>query len=192
MKPNELYATPMEDEFNNWLARFESLEDLFASRYQLHTKLRKQQLDGDVEDHTLLIGPIHVSPTSRVLAGAVIKGPAIIGPDVTIDCGAKVLGGSFIGAGSRVGPGAVVSQSILMNGSVVSENCVIQNAILGAGAFVGAGAMVGEEQDESMGEEGAFVGDSARISAGSVVPKCTVITKESVYSGSSRASKGGG
>jgi NDP-sugar pyrophosphorylase family protein len=130
VKPKELYATAMEDEFNNWLAKFDSLEALFASRHQLHARLTKQQLDGSIEDHSLIIGPVHVSSTSRVLAGAIIRGPAIIGPDVTIDHGAKVLDGSFIGAGSRVGPGAVVSQSILMNGSIISENCVIQNAEL--------------------------------------------------------------
>jgi carbonic anhydrase/acetyltransferase-like protein (isoleucine patch superfamily) len=109
VKPEELYATAMEGEFNNWLAKFDSLEALFASRHQLHARLTKQQ-DGSIEDHSLIIGPVHVSSTSRVLAGAIIRGPAIIGPDVTIHHGAKVLDGSFIGAGSRVGPGRRVSK----------------------------------------------------------------------------------
>jgi NDP-sugar pyrophosphorylase family protein len=177
VKPKELYATAMEDEFNNWLEKFDSLEALFASRHQLHARLTKQQLDGSIEDHSLIIGPVHVSSTSRVLAGAIIRGPAIIGPDVTIDHGAKVLDGSFIGAGSRVGPGAVVSQSILMNGSIISENCVIQNAVVGAGVFIGAGALVGEAQ--SKGGAGAFVGDNANLRAGSIVLMGAVIAKDS-------------
>jgi NDP-sugar pyrophosphorylase family protein len=177
VKPKELYATPMEDEFNNWLEKFVSLEALFASRHQLHAKLTKQQLDGSIEDHSLITGPVHVSSTSRVLAGAIIRGPAIIGPDVIIDHGAKVLDGSFIGAGSRVGPGAVVSQSVLMNGSIISENCVIQNAVVGAGAFIGAGALVGEAQ--SKGGAGAFVGDNANLRAGSIVLMGAVIAKDS-------------
>jgi NDP-sugar pyrophosphorylase family protein len=178
VKPKELYATVMEDEFNHWLRKFDSLEALFASRHQLHARLTKQQLDGRIED-ALIIGPVHVSSTSRVLAGAIIRGPAIIGPDVTIDHAAKVLGGSFIGAGSRVGPGAVVSQSILMNGSIISENCVIQNSLVGAGVFIGAGALVGEAQ--SKGGAGAFVGDNANLRAGSIVLTGTVIAKNGYF-----------
>jgi len=180
VKPKELYATQMEKEFNNWLAKFDSLEALFASRHQLLARLTKQQLDGSIEDHSLIIGPVHVSSTSRVLAGAIIRGPAIIGPDVTIDHGAKVLDGSFIGAGSRVGPGAVVSQSILMNGSIISENCVIQNAIVGAGVFIGAGALVGEAKSK-----GAFVGDNTNLRVGSIVLMGAVIAKDSdIFAGS--------
>jgi NDP-sugar pyrophosphorylase family protein len=181
VKPKELYSPAMEDEFNNWLERFDSLEALFASRHQLYARLTKQRLDGSVEDRTLIIGPVHVSATSRVLAGAIIRGPAIIGPDVTIDYGAKVLDGSFIGAGSRVGPGAVVSQSILMNGSVISENCVIQNAVVGAGVFIGAGSLVGEAQ--STGSAGAFVGDHANLRVGSIVLTGAVIARDSIFDG---------
>jgi len=178
VKPEELYATAMEDAFNNWLAKFDSLEALFASRHQLHARLTKQQLDGSIEDHSLIIGPVHFSSTSRVLAGAIIGGPAMIGPDVTIHHGAKVLEGSFIGAGSRVGPGTVVSQSIL----IISENCVIQNAVAGAGVFIGAGALVGEAQ--SKGGAGAFVGDNASLGAGSIVLMGAVIAKDSdVFTG---------
>jgi NDP-sugar pyrophosphorylase family protein len=178
VKPNELYATAMEDEFNNWLASFDSLEALFASRHQLLARLTKQQLDGSMEDHTLIVGPVHVNSTSRVLTGAIIRGPAIIGPDATIGYGAKILDGSFIGAGSRVGPGAVVSQSIIMNGSIISENCVIQNAVVGSGVFIGAGALVGEAQ--SMGGAGAFVGDNANLRVGSIVLAGTVVARGSI------------
>jgi hypothetical protein len=40
VKPKELYATEMEKEFNDWLAKFDSLEALFASRHQLHARLQ--------------------------------------------------------------------------------------------------------------------------------------------------------
>jgi hypothetical protein len=40
VKPKERYATEIEKEFNNWLAKFDSLEALFASRHQLHAGLQ--------------------------------------------------------------------------------------------------------------------------------------------------------
>jgi hypothetical protein len=61
VKPKELYATEMEKEFNNWLEKFDSLEVLFASRHQLQARLTKQHLDGNIGDHSLIVGPVHVS-----------------------------------------------------------------------------------------------------------------------------------
>jgi hypothetical protein len=48
VKPKELYATEMEKQFNNWLAKFDSLEALFASRHQLSARL---QNDNWMEGH---------------------------------------------------------------------------------------------------------------------------------------------
>jgi hypothetical protein len=59
VKPKELYATEIEKEFNNWLAKFDSLEVLFASRH-LQARLTKH-LDGSIEDHSFIVGPVHVS-----------------------------------------------------------------------------------------------------------------------------------
>jgi len=59
VKPKELYATEIEKEFNNWLAKFDSLEILFASRH-LQARLTKH-LDGSIEDHSFMVGPVHVS-----------------------------------------------------------------------------------------------------------------------------------
>jgi len=61
VKPKERYATEMKKEFNDWLAKFDSLEALFASRHQLHAGLTRQQLDGSIEDHSFIVGPVHVS-----------------------------------------------------------------------------------------------------------------------------------
>jgi hypothetical protein len=61
VKPKELYATQMEKEFNDWLAKFDGLEALFASRHQLHAGLTKQHLDGSIGDHSLIVAPVHVS-----------------------------------------------------------------------------------------------------------------------------------
>jgi hypothetical protein len=40
VKPKERYATEMDKEFNNWFAKFDSLEAPFASRHQLHVRLQ--------------------------------------------------------------------------------------------------------------------------------------------------------
>jgi len=40
VKPKERYATEMKKEFNGWLAKFDSLEALFASRHQLRARLQ--------------------------------------------------------------------------------------------------------------------------------------------------------
>ncbi len=50
MKPKERYATEMKKEFNGWLAKFDSLEALFASRHQLRARLQnKNWMEGHLK-----------------------------------------------------------------------------------------------------------------------------------------------
>jgi UDP-N-acetylglucosamine diphosphorylase / glucose-1-phosphate thymidylyltransferase / UDP-N-acetylgalactosamine diphosphorylase / glucosamine-1-phosphate N-acetyltransferase / galactosamine-1-phosphate N-acetyltransferase len=176
MRPGDLYATIMEPEFNSWLAKFDTLEALFAARHELCSNLLKQQLDGIVEDHATIVGAVHVSSNSLVRAGAVIQGPAIIGPNVIIDYGAKIMSGTFVGTGVQVLAGAVIGQSILMNRTVISENCVVRNGILGCRVFVNSGSLIGQRAYDSE-VRGTFVGDDAKLEIGSIVLDGAIIAR---------------
>ena len=101
---------------------------------------RRQQLEGIIDEHVTIIGPVHVGPNTHVRSGAILKGPLIVGPNSVIEYGVRVLGGSFIGASTHLNSGAVISNSLLMNNCLVGENCVIQNSVLGFGVAAGAGS----------------------------------------------------
>jgi NDP-sugar pyrophosphorylase family protein len=97
MRPSELFACTIENDFQGWLARFASVEELFSSRDQLYAKLHQSQIDGAVEEQVTIEGPVHISPGSRVRSGAVLIGPLVIGPNCNVDHGARVFRRTFIG-----------------------------------------------------------------------------------------------
>jgi mannose-1-phosphate guanylyltransferase len=90
---------------------------------------------------------------SPALPGPV--GEALLLPGATVHAGARVEGGSAVGAGCVVQRGARVLGSVLMDRSQVGPGAHVQRSVLGVGARVGAGAVL---QD-------AVVGDCAVVGA---------------------------
>jgi NDP-sugar pyrophosphorylase family protein len=176
MRPSVLFSTPMEQEFNEWLSRFASLEELFSARSQLYSGLSHQQIDGAVEEHVAVFGAVHVCASARVRSGAVLNGPLVIGPNAIIDQGARVFGGTIIGTGTRINSGAIVSNSLLMNNCSIAEACVIQNSVLGYGVIAKAGCLIGDL------EVGTFVGDSTQLGLGSIICAGTKVLPRQIIS----------
>jgi NDP-sugar pyrophosphorylase family protein len=167
MRPSQLFSTPMEQEFDNWLSRFASLKELFSARHQLYAKLSRQQLDGIIEEDVTILGPVHVGQNARIRSGAILNGPLVIGPDAVIDYGAKVFSGTFIGAGTRLSSGAIILNSLLMNNCQVAESCIIQNSVLGYGVIAEAGCLIGDTAAPK--EAGTYVGDNSQLGLGSII-----------------------
>jgi NDP-sugar pyrophosphorylase family protein len=182
MRPSMLFSTPMEHEFNEWLSRFASLEELFSARNQLYAKLTHQQLDGIVEEHVSIFGPVHVGPNVHIRSGAVLNGPVVIGPNAVIDYGAKVFGGTVIGTSTRLNSGASVSNSLIMNNCLIAEGCIIQNSVLGYGVTAKAGCLIGDLASPE--EVGTYVGDSAQLGPGCIIcAGSTVLPRQIISAG---------
>lgn len=71
-----------------------------------------------------------VDPRARLL------GPVLLGPAVTIEAGATVIGPTAIGAGSRVERNAVVSRTVAWNDCVVGRDAIVDRCLLADGVVV--------------------------------------------------------
>lgn len=180
MHPSHLFSATMEQQFNEWLTKFASLEEMFSSRHQLYSKLRQPQLEGIIDEHVTIIGSVHVGPNTHVRSGAILKGPLIVGPNSVIEYGVRVLGGSFIGASTHLNSGAVVSNSLLMNNCLVGENSVVQNSVLGFGVAAGAGSLIGDVA--SSFAVGTYVGDGSKLGVGSIICSGSIVTPGQIVS----------
>jgi len=176
MRPSHLFSASVEQQFNEWLTRFASLDEMFSSRHQLYSKLSRQQLEGTIDEYVTIIGPVHVGPNTHVRSGVILKGPLIVGPNSVIEYGVRVLGGSFIGANTHLNSGAVISNSLLMNNCLVGENCVIQNSVLGFGVAAGAGSLIGDMASSS-NAVGTYVGDFAKLGVGSIICSGSIVAQ---------------
>ena len=81
-------------------------------------------------------GPVYISEGAKVMANAVIEGPAFIGKDTTIKIGAKIYGGTTIGDVCKVG--GEVEGSILHGFANKQHEGFLGHAYLGEWTNLGA------------------------------------------------------
>jgi len=127
---------------------------------------------------------IHTSAT--VEPGAVVKGPAILGPNSYVAAGAYLRGGVFLDADCVVGPACELKTTFMFRGSKVAHLSFVGDSILGAGVNIEAGAVVANYRNEmddkririlwqgtvidtGVDKFGALIGDDVRIGANAVV-----------------------
>ncbi|MBS0471776.1 MAG: hypothetical protein JSR60_11940 [Proteobacteria bacterium] len=127
---------------------------------------------------------IHVS--AIVEPGAVLKGPAIIGPDCFVAAGSYLRGGVYLDRNCIVGPNAELKTSFMFPGSKIAHLNFVGDSILGSNVNIEAGAIVanyrnecedktiriataGSVIDTGVDKFGALVGDNTRIGANAVI-----------------------
>jgi UDP-N-acetylglucosamine diphosphorylase / glucose-1-phosphate thymidylyltransferase / UDP-N-acetylgalactosamine diphosphorylase / glucosamine-1-phosphate N-acetyltransferase / galactosamine-1-phosphate N-acetyltransferase len=144
-----------------------------------------------------LRGTIAVHPTATVETGAVVKGPAVIGAECFIACGAYLRGGVWLDERCSIGPGSELKSSFIFSGSKLAHLNFVADSILGSDVNLEAGSIIANHRNEridkqirvrigtrlhSTGAEkfGALVGDRVKIGANSVLAPGTLIRPDQV------------
>ena len=76
-------------------------------------------------------------------AGASVKGPSVLGSEVTLERDASIGPFTVIGNGVSVGRGSRVEAAVLWDHVRVGDGAVVRECVVGSGARIGAGAQVG-------------------------------------------------
>ena len=156
-----------------------------------------ERLLGALRDGYATTGGVAVHRTSTIESGAVLKGPAIIGPDCFIAAGAYVRGGCWLEANCILGPGAELKSSFVFSGSKLAHFNFVGDSLLGSGVNLEAGSIVANYRNEwarptisffhkgrrlETGAEkfGALVGDRTRIGANAVVAPGAILAQSTV------------
>lgn len=137
-------------------------------------------------------GDIALHRSATVEAGAVLKGPLIVGPRGFIATGAYLRGGNWLDADCLVGPGAELKASFLFAGTKLAHFNFVGESVLGAGVNMEAGSIICNYRNERPGTNvrvlvegtlhdtggqkfGALVGGGCRIGANAVVAPGAVL-----------------
>jgi NDP-sugar pyrophosphorylase family protein len=153
----------------------------------------------------LLGDRIHIAAGCVVEPGAVIVGPAIVGPGAQIRTGAYVRQNVILGPQSLVGAHSEVKGSILLPGAKAPHQAYVGDTILGRDVNLGAGTIcsnvknVGREVSFRAGGEvvhtglrkfGAVLGDGCKTGCNTVLnpgvlmgPSSVTYTNASIRSG---------
>lgn len=138
---------------------------------------------------------VHV--TSVVEAGAVLKGPLILGPHCLVASGAYLRGGNWVAERCTFGPGAELKSSFVFPGTKLAHFNFVGDSILGADVNLEAGSIICNYRNERadkeirvrLGEElhrtgcnkfGALVGDGCRVGANAVLAPGAILPAGSV------------
>ena len=133
-----------------------------------------------------IVDDIAVHRSAEVEAGAVLKGPLIIGADCLIASGAYLRGGCWVDERCIIGPGAELKTSFVFSGSKLAHFNFVGDSVLGCGVNLEAGSIVCNYRNERADKEvrvniggqlvatgcdkfGALIGDQARVGANAVL-----------------------
>lgn len=147
--------------------------------------------DYDIQDE------IAVHRSATVEAGAVLKGPLIIGAHCFIAAGAYLRGGCWVDEDCIFGPGAELKSSFVFKGSKLAHFNFVGDSVLGAGVNLEAGSIVANYRNERADKEvlvriegrlqrtgcdkfGALLGDQCRVGANGVLAPGAVLKPGSV------------
>jgi len=131
---------------------------------------------------------VAVHRSATVEAGAVLKGPLILGSGCFVAAGAYLRGGNWVGERCTIGPGTELKSSFVFPGTGIAHFNFVGDSVLGAGVNLEAGSIVCNHRNERAAKEilvrsgeggalkaircekfGALIGDGVRIGANAVI-----------------------
>jgi NDP-sugar pyrophosphorylase family protein len=143
------------------------------------------------------VDELAVHRTAIIEAGAVIKGPAIIGANCFIAAGAYLRGGVYLEQDCIIGPSSELKTSVMFAGSKLAHMNFVGDSVIGADVNIEAGAVIanhrneredrniriayhGQVIDTGVSKFGALVGDGSRIGANAVIAPGTLLEPASI------------
>ena len=140
---------------------------------------------------------VAVHRTARLEPGAVVKGPAIIGPNCFIAAAAYLRGGVYLERDCIIGPSSELKTSVMFARSKLAHMNFVGDSIIGADVNIEAGVIIANYRNElesrnirigyreqvintGVGKFGALVGDGSRIGANAVIAPGALLERGSI------------
>lgn len=148
-------------------------------------------------DEFVVTDEVAVHRSATVEAGAVLKGPLILGARCFVAAGAYLRGGNWVAENCIFGPGAELKSSFVFAGTKLAHFNFVGDSILGEAVNLEAGSIICNYRNERASKEilvrvgaglhrtgcekfGAVVGDGSRIGANAVVAPGALLRRGTV------------
>lgn len=142
-------------------------------------------------------GEVATHRSALVEAGAILKGPLVVGPHCFIASGAYLRAGNWLDAHCSLGPSVELKSSFLFEGTKLAHFNFVGDSILGADVNLEAGSIVCNHRNEREDKDirirldgslhatgshkfGAVIGDHGRVGANAVLAPGTLLPPRSV------------
>lgn len=153
----------------------------------------KSKTEGDIQPNATVEGSLVLGKGSRILNGAYIVGPVIIGQDTEIGPNCYIRPSTFIGNGCKVGNATEVKNSILMDGAKAPHHNYVGDSVLGRDTNLGSGTKVanlrldgrdirvslkGKLVDTGLRKLGVITGDNVKVGVNASIEPGTIISED--------------
>jgi UDP-N-acetylglucosamine diphosphorylase / glucose-1-phosphate thymidylyltransferase / UDP-N-acetylgalactosamine diphosphorylase / glucosamine-1-phosphate N-acetyltransferase / galactosamine-1-phosphate N-acetyltransferase len=156
-----------------------------------------ERLLSRLEQNYTISDNVAVHRTSIVESGAIIKGPAIVGPGCLIAATAYLRGGCWLEGNCIIGPGAELKSSFVFSGSKLAHFNFVGDSILGREVNLEAGSIIANYRNEQENPAisfthkgqlietgvikfGALVGDRTKIGANAVIAPGAILAPATI------------
>ncbi len=154
----------------------------------------KSDIKGEVQPNATIEGEIILGKGSRILNGAYIIGPVIIGENTDIGPNCYIRPSTFIGNGCKVGNATEVKNSILMDGAKAPHHNYVGDSVIGPGCNLGSGTKVanlrldgrniksslkGKMVDTGLRKLGVIMGENVKTGINASIDPGTIIGQNS-------------
>jgi len=150
---------------------------LDANAWALRNAMSRPEVEGVIEENVELRGPVWVAEDAILRSGAVVEGPAYIGPGCEIGPNCYIRPATTLVRDVRIGQAVEIKNSIIMEGTNVSHLSYVGDSVIGAKCNLGAGTIIanlrhdernvkvvvkGELEDTGRRKFGAVLGDGVK------------------------------
>ncbi len=137
-----------------WWKDTGSVGDLIEANTLVLDEL-EQKIEGVVEDKTSIQGRVSIGKNACIKKGAIVRGPAIIGNNTTVE------GDVYIGPYTSIGNDARIKRGEIEN-SIVMDNCTIEVNARITDSIIGANSEIVTSKKGPRGHK-LIVGENSRI-----------------------------
>jgi len=134
----------------------------------------ESRIDGEIEEHAVLKGPVSVGRGTVVQAGSYIEGPVVIGENCRISPHCYIRPSTAIGHRCHIGAAVEIKNSIIMNDSNAPHLNYVGDSVIGENCNLGAGTKIANlkldkhnirvgDVDTGRHKLGAIIGDNVQI-----------------------------
>lgn len=155
-----------------------------------HADAHVAALLASLTDDYRVADKVAVHRSAIVEPGALIKGPAVIGPNCFVAAGSLLRGGTFLELDVIIGPGSELKSSLLFRGTKLAHFNFVGDSIVGEDVNLEAGSIIANYRNElddkririgsidtGVTKFGALIGDHVRIGANAVIAPGSILDR---------------
>jgi glucose-1-phosphate thymidylyltransferase len=148
--------------------------------------LEGQEVNGTVEAGAVLRGPVVVGAGSKIRSGTYIEGPVAIGEGSEIGPNVVISASTSIGDGVSIGPFSYVEESLISDNVSIASHAHLSHCVLDEGVQIGPGFRAPaaaatthvEHEYFHLKRIGSLIGERTAIGSGAVAAPGSIIGAE--------------